>query len=87
MPRARAKTLEALADPLTEDLTSLPGIGPWTAQYVALRTGDPDVFLAGDLGVRKALERLGVSGDPSASWAPFRTYATHHLWASLAAAR
>jgi AraC family transcriptional regulator of adaptative response / DNA-3-methyladenine glycosylase II len=50
-----------------------------------MRLGDPDVFLATDLGVRHALGALGA--DPAAvdpgRWAPFRTYATHHLWAAL----
>ena len=46
-------------------LLALPGIGPWTAGYVAMRAlGDPDVFLAEDLGVRHALRRLGGPDDP-----------------------
>ncbi len=101
MPRARARTLVAVAGAcasgeLTLDpgadrdreraaLLALPGIGPWTADYLALRAlSDPDVLLATDLGVRKSAERLGVdlsSGRPT--WAPWRTYATHHLWADL----
>ena len=75
---------------LEQQLTALAGVGPWTAAYVALRgLGDPDVFLAGDLGVRRALERLGEPGDPRSaaaradSWRPWRSYALHHLWASL----
>ena len=52
---------------LERQLTALDGVGPWTAAYVALRgLGDPDVFLAGDLGVRRALEQLGQPGDPRA---------------------
>jgi len=72
------------------DLCRLPGIGPWTARYVAMRAlGDPDVFMPTDLGVRHALERLGLGGDPKSataraeSWRPWRSYALHHLWASL----
>ena len=48
-------------------LIAIPGIGPWTASYVAMRAlGDPDVFLPGDVGIRHALARLGVEADPSA---------------------
>ena len=73
-------------------LQALPGIGPWTASYVRLRAlGDPDAFLASDLGVRHALERLGQPGDPRAAaalaerWRPWRSYALMHLWSSLSA--
>ncbi len=65
-------------------LLALPGVGPWTAEYVAMRAlGDPDAFPAADLGVAKALERLGPSVDPG-RWRPWRAYAVQHLWASLA---
>jgi AraC family transcriptional regulator, regulatory protein of adaptative response / DNA-3-methyladenine glycosylase II len=71
-------------------LLALPGVGPWTASYIALRAlGDPDVFLASDLGVRKALVGLGAPSNPAAAawlaerWRPWRSYAVHHLWASL----
>ena len=48
---------------LVERLVALPGIGPWTAGYIAMRAlGDPDVFLPTDLGVRHAVERLGADG-------------------------
>jgi AraC family transcriptional regulator of adaptative response / DNA-3-methyladenine glycosylase II len=72
-------------------LLSLPGIGPWTADYVAMRgLRDPDAFLATDLGVRHALDRLGQDGRPAGAariaerWRPYRAYAVQHLWASLA---
>jgi AraC family transcriptional regulator, regulatory protein of adaptative response / DNA-3-methyladenine glycosylase II len=66
-------------------LTAIPGIGPWTASYVAMRAlGDPDVFLDGDAGIRHALERLGTGVDPE-RWRPWRSYAVMHLWRSLAA--
>lgn len=72
-------------------LLALPGIGPWTAGYVQMRAlRDPDVFLASDLVVRKALERLGRDARPAAAerlaerWRPYRSYATQHLWASMA---
>jgi AraC family transcriptional regulator of adaptative response / DNA-3-methyladenine glycosylase II len=72
-------------------LLALRGIGAWTASYVAMRAlGDPDAFLPSDLGVRRAIERLGHAGDPRSvialaeRWRPWRAYATQHLWASLA---
>ncbi len=74
-------------------LQRYPGIGPWTAAYVAMRgLSDPDVMLAGDLGVRHAVAALG--GDDRAreieraahAWRPWRSYAVAHLWASLDAA-
>jgi len=71
-------------------LLALPGVGPWTAEYVAMRAlRDPDAFLASDLGVRHALQQLGQSGKPGAAqalaerWRPYRAYAVQHLWASL----
>jgi AraC family transcriptional regulator of adaptative response / DNA-3-methyladenine glycosylase II len=66
-------------------LLAMRGIGPWTADYLRMRAlGDPDVLLAGDLGVRLAAEAVGAEvagGRPD--WAPWRSYATHHLWATL----
>jgi AraC family transcriptional regulator of adaptative response / DNA-3-methyladenine glycosylase II len=76
-------------------LMALPGIGPWTAGYIGMRAlSDPDVFLPGDVGVRRALLSLqslgafaagGASGVLGAAerWRPWRSYATHHLWAAL----
>jgi AraC family transcriptional regulator of adaptative response / DNA-3-methyladenine glycosylase II len=87
-------TLDAGADreQARERLLALPGIGPWTADYVAMRAlRDPDAFLASDLGVRHALERLGEDGRPAAAerlaerWRPYRAYAVQHLWAGLVA--
>jgi AraC family transcriptional regulator of adaptative response / DNA-3-methyladenine glycosylase II len=73
-----------------EQLLGLPGIGPWTASYVAMRAlRDPDAFMPTDLGVRHALERLGQDGRPATAkqlaerWRPYRSYAVQHLWASL----
>jgi AraC family transcriptional regulator of adaptative response / DNA-3-methyladenine glycosylase II len=74
------------ADPAVarEQLLRLRGIGPWTADYVVMRgLGHPDVFLEADLGVRHALAVLGVEADRACGWAPWRSYAVHHLWASL----
>lgn len=104
---ARAGTVRALAEAvaagaleldtggdferLLVDLTALPGIGPWTATYVAMRTGAPDAFPASDLGIRKALATAdGSRPDPrevaarAQAWSPWRSYAALHLWASLA---
>jgi AraC family transcriptional regulator of adaptative response / DNA-3-methyladenine glycosylase II len=68
-------------------LTALPGIGEWTAHYVAMRAlGDPDAFPAGDLGVRRALARGGRRPTPrevaerAARWRPWRAYAAIALW-------
>ena len=81
------------ADEVRSRLLSLPGLGPWTASYVTMRVQhDPDVFLAGDLGVRKAMSRLGVADEASAiearsaPWRPWRAYAVQYLWAGLGAA-
>jgi len=106
MPRARAAALAGACRALVEGavvleagvdraeavaaLRRLPGIGPWTAAYVAMRgLGDPDVLLAGDLGVRRAVAALGGDDRPAAiegrghAWRPWRSYAVAHLWASL----
>lgn len=64
----------------------LPGIGPWTANYLALRVWRwPDAFLAGDLGVRKALGGLTERATEARSqaWRPWRGYAVLHLWNGL----
>ncbi len=107
MPRARRRALLGLCSALARrdlvldagadreqartQLLALPGIGPWTAGYVAMRAlRDPDAFLPSDLGVRHALERLGQDGRSDAAerlaerWRPYRSYAVQHLWASLA---
>ena len=106
MPEARRRALRSLAaavadgrlvldagvarDETVAALQALPGIGPWTASYVAMRAlGDPDVFLEGDLGVRKAAAALGLPQTPRAlaeharRWGPWRSYAVLHLWATL----
>ena len=70
-------------------LLDLPGIGPWTADYIVMRALQwPDAFPAGDLALRKAMggltaARLRVE---SQGWRPWRAYAAHHLWASAASA-
>jgi AraC family transcriptional regulator of adaptative response / DNA-3-methyladenine glycosylase II len=65
------------------DLTALPGIGPWTAGYLAMRVlGDPDELLPGDLAVRRGAAALGIPDlpDHAPRWAPWRSYAALHLW-------
>jgi 3-methyladenine DNA glycosylase/8-oxoguanine DNA glycosylase len=66
-------------------LDALPGIGPWTASYVRMRTlGDRDAFPASDLGVIKALQTTPArAGALAEAWRPWRAYATLHLWHSL----
>jgi AraC family transcriptional regulator of adaptative response / DNA-3-methyladenine glycosylase II len=71
-------------------LVALPGIGPWTAGYIRMRAlSDPDVFLPGDVGLVRAMRGLtgpgpGTGSLPAAErWRPWRSYATHHLWATL----
>jgi AraC family transcriptional regulator of adaptative response / DNA-3-methyladenine glycosylase II len=64
-------------------LKALPGIGQWTASYVRMRAlGDPDVFMAGDLGIKRA---LGRHKPDTEAWRPWRSYATVHLWAAASA--
>jgi len=110
LPRARAQAIRALArrlasGELTLDhgsdraaarrgLLAVPGVGPWTVEYVAMRAlRDPDAFPAADLGVRHAIERLGHDGRArsierlSERWRPYRAYAVQHLWASLPSPR
>jgi AraC family transcriptional regulator, regulatory protein of adaptative response / DNA-3-methyladenine glycosylase II len=98
MPRSRQVALRALAEALADGLRlapgedaadarrrllELPGIGPWTAEYVAMRAlADPDAWLPTDLGVRHALARLGVGPEVADAWRPFRAHAVVHLWAS-----
>lgn len=71
-------------------LGELTGFGPWTRAYVAMRArGDPDAIPLSDLGLRRAMERLGEPGDPPSiarraeGWRPWRAYAALHLWESL----
>jgi AraC family transcriptional regulator of adaptative response / DNA-3-methyladenine glycosylase II len=103
MPRARGRALIGLCttlasgeialdrgpdrDDVRRALLALPGIGPWTADYIALRAlGHPDVFLPTDIGIRDALVRLGRDPATAAqladSWSPWRSYAQLYLWQS-----
>lgn len=105
MPASRLRALRAVAAAVDEgldltpdadralvrkELLALPGIGPWTASYLALRVlRDPDAFLPTDVGVRHALDRLGLPSDPASAealaerWRPWRSYGLLHLWHSL----
>ena len=106
LPRARASALVRLAaalasaevvldpgadrDEAMAALRALPGIGEWTASYIALRgLGDPDVLPAADLALRRAAARLGLPDDTAGlrraarAWRPWRAYAAEHLWTSL----
>ncbi len=81
---------DADREQITARLLQLPGIGPWTVAYIAMRAlGDPDAFPVADLGLRHALEQLGLPADVRSverhaeQWRPWRAYATHHLWANL----
>ena len=72
-------------DDLVASLAGLPGIGPWTAHYIALRLGERDAFPAGDAGLRKAMAALlppAVSDAAALAerWRPWRAFAAVHLW-------
>ena len=66
-------------------LLALPGIGPWTADYLRMRAcRDPDVLLDDRPRRRAGRRRLGIDlTDGRPDWAPWRSYATHHLWAAI----
>ena len=103
IPRARAEALAGLARAARRDpnlfeprrdladavsrLTELPGIGPWSAQYIAMRVlGECDAFPAADIGLRRHFEACGLPcSEPdlihrAQRWRPWRAYATLHLW-------
>jgi AraC family transcriptional regulator of adaptative response / DNA-3-methyladenine glycosylase II len=104
VPRTRARALSSLAAALVEDpqflgagrslhecverLVSLPGIGEWTAQYIAMRElREPDAFPVDDIGLKRALARLDGRVrtsrdmlDRAERWRPWRAYAAQHLW-------
>jgi AraC family transcriptional regulator of adaptative response / DNA-3-methyladenine glycosylase II len=70
-------------DEARRGLLAVPGIGPWTAALVAMRgLADPDVWLPGDLAVRRSLTEIGSTDvDAATRWRPWRSYAVVHLWA------
>ncbi len=70
-----------------ESLLAIPGIGPWTVDYLAVRAiGDPDAFTPGDLILRRALGNVSIreAAERAADWTPWRAYALAHLWAEAA---
>ncbi len=103
LPRTRRETVRVLAEALADGtvdlgpgadaaearraLLVLPGIGPWTADVVAMRgLGAPDAFLPTDLGVVVAARALGLGEgralrERAERWSPYRAYAVQHLWA------
>ncbi len=104
LPADRRRTLVGLLDALGRGLDlgpgcdraesmsilgQLPGIGPWTAQTIAMRAlGDPDAFPVADLGVRRGAASVGLPTTPAAltrrasRWRPWRAYAVQYLWAA-----
>lgn len=103
VPQVRGRAVVALAEAVADGrvelgpgvdrvaaiaaLETVPGIGPWTAGYIAMRgLGDPDQFLAGDVVVRNAMRSLGlptvtaVAAEHARRWRPWRSYAVMHLW-------
>ena len=63
-------------------------MGAWTADYVTMRLApDPDVLLASDLVVRQGAAGLGLDLAASGRWAPYRSYATMHLWRAAVVSR
>jgi AraC family transcriptional regulator of adaptative response / DNA-3-methyladenine glycosylase II len=110
MPRSRAAALAAMTAAVSADpqifgakrgledavvaLRALPGVGEWTAQYIAMRElREPDAFPAADIGLMRALaDADGRRPSPvelsarAEAWRPWRAYAALHLWASQAPA-
>jgi 3-methyladenine DNA glycosylase/8-oxoguanine DNA glycosylase len=76
------------ADEFIDEISQIKGIGPWTANYIAMRAfGDPDAFIAQDLGIIKALTPKGGARltatqveKKAESWRPWRAYAAVYLW-------
>ena len=77
--------LEGELDAFVAAAVALPGVGPWTAHYLAMRALHlPDAFPAADLGIKKALDAAPRAALARAdAWRPFRSYAVMHLWTSL----
>ncbi len=86
MPRRRAETIRLLARAVASgdglELEEIPGIGPWTANYIRMRLGDRDAFPAGDLILRRNAGNLTERElyKRAEAWRPFRAYAAMLLW-------
>lgn len=91
---SRARTVHEVAVLFTETdgdllpersrLHAVPGIGPWTLDYLAIRAGtDPDAFPATDAVLRRMLAAAGLDTASTANWSPYRSYAATRLWAQL----
>jgi AraC family transcriptional regulator, regulatory protein of adaptative response / DNA-3-methyladenine glycosylase II len=106
MPEARKRTIRGLAEAVVhnptffdpsqpletaiEQMRAIPGIGEWTAHYIAMRTlRQPDAFPAKDAGIIRAFAKQGLTLSAqeilkrSDAWRPWRAYAALHLWSSL----
>jgi AraC family transcriptional regulator, regulatory protein of adaptative response / DNA-3-methyladenine glycosylase II len=102
LPKARAQTIQALAravcggqirfegisdaDSFLNQLSTIAGIGKWTAQYVAMRAlGEPDAFPSGDIALLRRLDLKNVREleTRAEAWRPWRAYATMYLWSVL----
>jgi len=77
------------AEEVIRILAQIPGIGPWSAQYVALRAlGEPDAFPAADLVLRRTASQanglitISAFEKRAEAWRPWRAYASIHLWAA-----
>ncbi|MCC5808769.1 MAG: DNA-3-methyladenine glycosylase 2 family protein [Ectothiorhodospiraceae bacterium] len=80
--------LTPAADPVLarEQLQALPGIGPWTAHYIAMRAlADPDAFPSADLGLMRAcgIDKPAALQRRAEAWRPWRAYAAMHCWHAL----
>jgi AraC family transcriptional regulator of adaptative response / DNA-3-methyladenine glycosylase II len=101
MPQSRARTIidlsQAVADgkleldpgvdrdSVREQLLTMRGIGPWTADYIVMRAlAHPDILLTTDLVLRRELERRQITEEDTHGWRPWRSYAGMHLWRASA---
>jgi AraC family transcriptional regulator, regulatory protein of adaptative response / DNA-3-methyladenine glycosylase II len=103
LPRTRANAIRNFAQAVVNDkvlldcsleldelisaLTSIPGLGPWTAHYIALRLAERDAFPAGDLGIQRAFAEVATHltiplAKIAERWRPWRAMAATHLWIS-----
>ena len=70
-------------DQAQRELLALRGIGPWTAGYLRMRAlSDPDVLLPGDVVIKTAVKKAGLTPTQVEAWHPWASYAIHHIWSS-----